>query len=242
MQSYFHYNVRKDRRRLRSVLVLIIAPLFQACLLAMLTLIFSLSCVEETGGIILLGGTVCVCVLVGMLLCWGWYELISCKIAANSRYTYFDILPKTLIYSRYSGSRIVNGRRCALRTLYAIPLKSLGEVTVSGAAKNKGTLEISGEIRRYLLDSEQLGYHIVDGEAVFDRWWLEHGAFETIKRIKIPCIFGGVKRLSHEIETAKKRYDEIPPPRPHIFKEADYIRRRPKPRVMPENLSYNRKW
>lgn len=239
MQTYFHYNIKKDRKRMGYGIALIVAPLFQASLLAMLMIFFSLGCVEEPDNIAMLSAVACGCILAAMLLSWLWYELYAHKIAANSRYTYFDILPKCLVFSRYEGSHPYNHGRAAIRTLYVIPLKTFSEAAVHANGKE---LVIKGNIRIYSMNSEMLGYHVGDGEMTFDHWWLDHGAYQTVSSVKIPHFFGSAKRLEKEVLAAKKRFDEAPVPKPYVFKEADFIRRRPKPRVLPEDFSYNRRW
>ena len=92
------------------------------------------------------------------------------------------------------------------------------------------------------MDSDFLGYHVRGGDCEFDRMWLNEGCFEELDEAVIPASFGKPERLCKALAEAKKRFDEIPPPRRYVFREADFVRRRPKKRVLPDDMDFSRSW
>ena len=129
------------------------------------------------------------------------------------------------------------GRNAVFRELYLIPFGKLESVSPSGRK-----LVIRGEIRRYGMESDFLGYHIKKGDIEFDRPWLNIGSFVTLRTAELPCYFGDPAKICEAISAAKKRFDEAPKPQKHQFREADYIRRRPVRRALPDNPDFSRTW
>ena len=146
---------------------------------------------------------------------------------------------RAFIFSRYAGEYSLRGEKTILRTVYVIPMKTFVSAQYD---KKKHTLSLKGDIREYMGDSETLGYHIKKGEPDFDRWWLNTNGFKQRNELIIPPIFGSQKNLLRAIKIAKRRFDNIPPPKPYKFKEPDFVRRRPKARPMPEGMTFNRNW
>lgn len=178
-------------------------------------------------------------IFLGLFICFVTAQLGYKKIRRNSRYTYIDIQEKAVILSLYGGEYRMSGEKIIVRELYLMPFEEIKSITPE---KNGHGVILSGTFRRYSMNSANLGYHIKDGEIVFDRQWLNIGGFEEIKTVRIPSLFGSQKRVMDSLKEGKKHYLEIPKPKPYVFKEADFIRRRAKPRVLPEEFSYSRKW
>lgn len=180
-----------------------------------------------------------VSIAVGLVICFSAAQISYSKTRRHSRYTYLDIQLKGAVFSRYSESYRIMGEKVIFRELYYIPFKELEAVEIS---PDGTSVVVTGKIRRFMMDSDNLGYHVKDGDIEFDHWWLNIGGFSEQKHLVIPPLFGKAKRVSDSLSEAKKRFTEIPPPKKYEFKEAAFIRRRPKPRVMPENLDFSRSW
>lgn len=174
-----------------------------------------------------------------MIICFAAAEFSYKKIRRHSRYTYLDIQLKFIIFSFYGGEYHSGGRRIIVRDLYYIPLDGLKNVTPE---KKGGGVILSGDFRHYCMNSENLGYHVKDGEISFDREWLNIGGFEKITSVRIPRAFGKAEKVINSIGYALERYNNLPKPKPYVFKEADFIRRRAKPRYLSDDFSFERKW
>jgi len=237
IRTYFHFVPKKEEKRLKKLLFSVSVLCSEICIAAFIVLIFNFLTARNYDVIFQVTGAICAVILVGMIICFASAELSHRKIRRNSRYTYLDIQLKFIIFSAYGGEYTSGGERIIVRDLYYIPLKEL-----KAAESPKKGIILTGKIRHYCMNSENLGYHIKDGEAVFDREWLNIGGFEEIETVNIPPIFGKSERVLRSINYSLERYAQIPPPKPYVFKEADFIRRRAKPRYLPEDFMFERKW
>ncbi|MBP5605640.1 MAG: hypothetical protein J6X60_08875, partial [Ruminiclostridium sp.] len=92
------------------------------------------------------------------------------------------------------------------------------------------------------MESDHLGYHTKNGDICFDNIWLNAGSFEELDGAELPARFGSPARICGALTKAKKRFDELPRPKKYEFREADFIRRRPRKRLLPDNPDFSRKW
>lgn len=239
MKNYFHCKTEIYLRRRRTIIILTVVPLFQVCVIVMLIMQLTFRSLSDRDYLYPLLIVIAACVLLSMLISWFVFEKTEKAIKRNSRYTYFEIDRKVLIFSRYAGEFAVRGIRTTNRILYVIPLKTLQSAELT---PKKRSLTLKGVIREYSGDSTTLGYHIKRGNIDFDRWWLNDNGFTEKNELLIPPLFGSRNYLLKMIRLSKKQFDNTPPPKPYKFTEAAFVRRRSKPRPMPEGMSFERKW
>lgn len=242
MRSYFHCSTAKLRRRRTAALILIGSVCAESAVIAFVVMFFGLfgadGSVDHSLSRTMLV-TAAAFVVAGLALCFSAAVSYDRRSARHSRYTYLDLQLKAAVISVYSGEMEVFGEKAVFRELYLIPFKDLISAEPS---RNGKKLEIRGKIRRYGMESEFLGYHVRNGDIEFDRMWLNYGAFVTLDRAEIPAYFGSPVKICAAILEAKKRFDEIPKPKKHEFRESDRVRRRPRPRSLPDDMSFSRNW
>ena len=238
-RTYFHFIPNREKLRLKKLLLCTAGFCAEICVAAFFVLIFNFITACNYDVIFRVMLVICGVILLGMTICFTASELCYKKIRRKSRYTYLDIQLKFIVFSSYGGEYTSGGRKIIVRDLYYIPIKELK--SAEPEKKGKGVI-LTGNFRHYCMNSENLGYHVKDGEAVFDREWLNIGGFEAVGAVRIPPVFGKTERLIESIEFSRKRFAEIPAPKPYVFKEADFIRRRAKPRYLPENFRFDRRW
>ncbi len=239
MRWFYHFSPVKLRKTTRRIILITACFCAEICVAAFIVMFFNFLTAENYDIVLQMLAIICGAILLGMLVCFG-AEMISWrKINRRSRYTYVDIQAKTLIYSSYAGEYTVSGEKVIIRDIYYVPFADFTDARVSGNGKN---VILTGKIRHYCMNSDNLGYHVKDGEVIFDRELLNESGYESLETLRIPAVFGNPERLCRAITEGRVRFEEIPAPRPYVFKEADFIRRRAKPRTMPEDFNYSRKW
>lgn len=223
MENYFHAETQKYIKRCKLILLIIIAPFAQAGFISAFAIILNLRQLDRDN-LILLSVFLGLSVVAAMIASWVCCEVCWNKQKKHSRYTFFDIQQKAAVFSQYSGSIIRFGRRYPLRTVYVIPFKDFEGVSFEDEAKKK--LIINGKIRVYFGDSYNLGYRVKDGNIVFNHWWYDETGFETVSTLKIPSFFEKPQQIANKLLEAKENYEQIPPPKQYVFKEAEAVRRR----------------
>ena len=242
MRSFYHCSTAKYRRRKAAVLVLAGSVCAEAAVIAFLIAFFGHSASDSTGDIALMRNMTAAALMfvaAGLAVCFAASALCDKKAARHSRYTYLDVQLKAAVISIYSGEMTVLGRNAVFREMYLVPFSSFAGAEPSA---NGRKLVIRGKIRRYGMESDFLGYHIRNGDIEFDRMWLNVGSFEELQEIRIPAYFGSPAKISGVFAEAAKRFNELPKPKKHQFREADFIRRRPVRRVLPDNPDFSRTW
>ena len=239
MPSFFHCRTEKYQYRSRAAILCIAAFCTEIALISFFVMFFNIFGAPDRDILLqmlfLAGGSV----FSGLSLCLIIYESTRTIIRRKSRYTYLDIQLKAIVFSRYSKAFRVLGNKKIYRELYIIPLKELNSVSVQGDGKK---ILIKGKMRRYSLDSDNLGYHVKNGDIEMDRWWLNSGGFTETDSLVIDESFGKSEKVVSVLNAAKKRFDELPPPRAYEFKEAEFIRRRKMQRVLPDSFDFSRTW
>lgn len=239
MKRYFHFRTKDIQRKTASLLIFSAVLCAEICIASFFVLIFNFLTARNQDVILRMLVVICGVILLGMVFCFGLWELSQKKIMRGSRYTYLDIQEKAAVLSIYGGEyRGVKGK-VIVRDLYYIPFENLKGIEED---KNGRGVVLTGKIRHYGMNSDFLGYHIKDGDVLFDRQWLNIGGFDQISSVKIPFVFGNNKQVYKSVVEGYKKFLEIPRKGPYVFREADFIRRRAKPRVMPEEFGYRRNW
>lgn len=245
MQEFFHAETSIYAKRFKTVNVAVLLPLGAVCIICAAMIIFNLHSDGDTGLIQLMVYIVIGCVAFGMATVFTGAYIAEKKARRHARFTYFDILPKGMVYSRYAGEHYLYGERTIYRRLYYIPFVSL--VSVSRDAKNApAAMEITGDIREFFMPSDCLGYHIdSDGELSFDNAELNERFFTVGSKLKVSNDFGSTKRLVKSVEYYMERFRNTPEKKP--FKISDHVKQKSKRPMKTSNPMldaprFDRKW
>lgn len=239
MRDFFHWDPSPLLRRRKNLILCAAALCAEICTAAFIMLILNICTAPDEGVIFQTLFIICGTILAGMTFCLITAAACDKKIRRRSRYTYIDIQLKGLVYSSYAGEYRVAGRRIIVRDLYVVPFRELSSVSSGDEGK---VLLLTGKLRHYCMNSENLGYHVKNGDFEFDRPYLNVKGFAEEEKLRVPSVFGSSRRVADSVIAAKKRWSELPEPKPYVFREADFIRRRPKTRVLPESFDYSREW
>ncbi len=245
MRDFFHCDTTIYKKRLKTVLSALLAPLIAVCVFCAANIIFNMRPDGDKGFAQLMIWIAVGCVAAGMIFCFAGSYIADRKCRLHARYTYFDILPKGMIYSRYAGQSHLYGERTVYRHLYYIPFSSLTEV-LRDPKRSPFELTICGVAQQYFQPSDCLGYHIdEDGELQFDNPELMERHFEFRGKLVISHDFGRTKQLQRSIEHYLEQYKNAPQKKQ--FNIADHIAVKSKKPLRTSNPmldapSFDRKW
>lgn len=244
MRDFFHCDTAIYKKRLKMVLAALIAPLAAACVFCSANIVFNMRADGDSGFALLMVYIALGCVAAGMIFCFAGAYIADRKARFHARYTYFDILPKGMIYSRYAGQHHLYGERTIYRRLYYIPFDGVKQIIRD--PKQPFSLVITGDIRGYFLPTDRLGYHIdEEGDLLFDSPELMQRHFVCREKLEISRDFGRTKQLDISIRHYMELYRNAP--KKKQFNIADHITARPRKPMRTSNSmldapSFNRKW
>lgn len=238
MNTYFHAYTEKYIKRRTKAIILTVTPLAQFCMMIIWALMFNMKLAADPGFLFSCMLTVGGCVLAGMLLCWFYCAVCERCIRTNRRYTYFEVLQKAAVFSKYKGSYTVFGKRTVIREVCVIPLKNYDRAYLDERKKH---LILTGEIRIYQGESRALGYHVKDGFPVFDKWWYNEAekSYKKVGVIRLPMDFEHPGKIAAALDTAKRGFEKIPPKKEYVFREADIVRKRKELKRLAEEARYS---
>lgn len=245
MRSFFHCDTTIYKKRLKTVLIALLAPLIAVCVFCAANVIFNMRSDGDKDFARLMMWIAVGCVAAGMIFCFAGAYITDRKIRRHARYTYFDILPKGMIYSRYAGQHQLYGEVTIYRRLYYIPFSSFADAQ-RDAKGSPEELTLTGVIQEYFLPSEHLGYHIdEDGELQFDNPELMERHFELRGKLVILHDFGRTKQLQRSVQHYYEQYKNAPVKKE--FNIADYVAIKSKKPLRTSNPllsapSFDRKW
>lgn len=241
MYKFYHCYTRKYERRLRIAMILTITPLAQFGMLILWALLFNLKRLSERDFAAGYLAAEAVVTAAGMLLCWFYGAVSEHYIRVNGRFTYFEILPKAAVFSRYKGGYSLFGKRTVIRRVCVIPLKDYESAYLDESRKH---LILTGKIRVYEGEDRSLGYHVKDGFPDFDRWWYNEAdsSRKTVDMMKLPMDFAKPAKIACALEKAKLEFNALPPKKAYVFKEADIVRKRKELKKLAESRRYMRTW
>lgn len=245
VRNFFHADTEKYRSRLKSILLIVIMPLLAACVFCVVNILLAFSGDPSREFITLMLLVIVGCVLFGMIFTFTAVYFTDLRCRRHAKYTYFDILPKAMIFSLYAGEYVSDGRKIVIRRLYYIPFSGLESVH-RNPKENPAQIILRGEIREYMLPSDDLGYHIDENdELLFDKWELNFRCFSRVNCVDIRSRFGSTKRLERSVNYFWEQFRQIPEKKP--FDISEHIMPRTKRRLHTSNPaleipSYDRKW
>ncbi len=245
MREYFHADTSIYPRRLRTVIVAVLAPLAAVCVFCASNIVLNLRADGDSSLVRLMLGIIAGCAAAGIITCFAGAYITEKKQRRHAHFTYFDILPKGMIYSRYAGEHYLYGERVIYRRLYYIPFDSF--VSVTREAKTApAAITVTGEIREYFFPSEQLGYHIdEEGCLSFDNAELSERHFVTHDKLRINGDFGSTKQLERSVNHYYEQFRNAPKKKEfniaeHVMKKSARPMKTSNPLL--EAPSFDRKW
>lgn len=244
MRDYFHADTTVYRRRFKSLSIIVTVPLFTVCVFCVVNIFLNL----RTGSrefILLMLAIIGGCVLFVMVFEFSALYFTEKLARRHSRYTYFDILPKGMVFSEYAGEYVIYGKRVILRRLYYMPFAGVTEI-LRDPKVNPQALTIKGDVRLFFLPSNDLGYHVnEEGELLFDHRELDSRGYEALPSLEIKKGFGSTKAIERSVRFYLEQFRNIPEKKP--FNISEHIRQRHKKRQNTSNplleaKSYDRHW
>lgn len=245
MRSYFHADCTIYQKRYKRTLITVLVPLAAVCIFCACNIIFNLRTDGNRSFAQIMMYIILGSVAAGIILCFAGAYIVDKKCRRHARFTYFDILPKGMVFSRYAGEYYLYGERTIYRRLYYIPFSGVTDI-IRNSKATPHDIAFSGEIREYFMPSDALGYHInEDGELLFDRTELNERFFELRERLVISEDFGNTKLLETAARYYLEQFKAIPEKKP--FNIADYVMHRSKKPLRTSNPlldapSFDRKW
>jgi len=230
MGDFFHCDTQKYITRRKYILWLTLLPLVQGSVIALLITIVNLRAFYEKEYLMIVVYAVGGAAAFGTLFFYTVFLFTERIVKKQARYTFIELSPKALIFSRYAGDYLSGRKIETTRKLYIVPLADLKSI---GLCEKSGTIyleaEEEGKIREYSDRSERLNYKISEGFPEFDSWWYNENGFGTLLVLKISPIFGNKddsRKLCEKIAETKCIFDNAPKPVPYVHKEPDFIRRK----------------
>ena len=226
-------------------MIAVIMPLLAVCIFCVVNIMMCLRTGASRSVIMLLLAVIGGCVFVGMVTGFAAAYVTEKLVRRHSRYTFFDILPRGMVFSLYAGDYVNFGRQVIQRRLYYIPFSGFAG-TERDPKKAPDCLVIKGEVRSFLLGTERLGYHVdADGNLLFDNPELNERGFERLDRVEIRGQFGSTKSLERSIADYYEQFKNIPEKKAFDISEHISAHTRRKPTTsnpMLELPSFDRKW
>lgn len=223
------------------MMIIVTVPLFALCVFCTVQIVLNYRSDIVTLLLALIGGSV----LAGMIFAFSAVYVAEKHKRRHARYTFFDILPRGMVFSEYAGEYVHWKGRVILRRVYYIPFGKLESVS-RDPLRSPHDITFKGEIRGYFCESGRLDYHVnEDGEVEFDTDLLNWGKFETAAELTVKDRFGNTRRLERSVLFYLERFRNMPEKKP--FNIAEYVSRRSKPKPTTSNPaleapSYNRNW
>lgn len=241
MKYFFHAEVEKYSRRLKHMMLIVSMSIFAVCAFCTVNIVLNIGSEIAYLLLAIIGGFV----FLGMVFAFTAVYITEKYKRRHSKYTYFDFLPKGMIFSEYAGEFTRYGEKTILRKLYYIPFDSVAEV-FRDPKTAPHNLTIKGKIRAYFQETDRLGYHInEDGNLEFDSAELNERLFEIIPEVTVRDRFGNTKRLEKSVNFYLEQYKNTPEKKP--FNISDYVSVRKRVKLYTSNPdletpTYSRNW
>lgn len=241
MKYFFHAETDKYSRRLKHMMLLVSMSVFAVCAFCTINIVLHFGSEIVYLLLAVIGGFI----LLGMIFAFSAVYFTDKYTRRHNKYTYFDFLPKGMIFSEYAGEFTRYGEKIILRRLYYIPFASLTSVSRDPKAAPHN-LTFSGEIRAYFQESDRLGYHIgEDGNLEFDSAELNSRLYEVLPALVVRDRFGNTKKLEKSVNFYLEQFKNTPEKKP--FNISDYVSVQKRTKLHTSNPaleapSFSRKW
>lgn len=243
MKYFFHAETAKYTERLKHMMILTVLSIFAVCIFCTVNIVLNFG----SDIVYLLLGVIGGLVLLGMIFAFSAVYITEKYKKRHSKYTYFDFLPKGMVFSEYAGEYVHFGARVILRRLYYIPFDKLESVS-RDPKTSPHNLTFKGEIRCYCQESDRLGYHISeDGNLEFDSSELNERLFEKIPVLVIRERFGNTKKLEKSVNFYLEQFKNTPEKKPFNISDYVSVQKRRKlhtsnPALEEPSVSFSRNW
>lgn len=243
MKYFFHAEIAKYTARLRHMMILAAMSVFAVCTFCTVNIVMNFGSDIVYLLLVVIGGLV----LLGMIFAFSAVYITEKRKRRHSKYTYFDFLPKGMVFSEYAGEFVRFGDRIILRRLYYIPFDKLTAV-LRDPKTAPHNLTFTGEIREYFQETDRLGYHVSeDGNLEFDSAELNTRLFEVIPTLVIKDRFGNTKKLEKSVNFYWEQFKNTPEKKPFNISDYVSVQKRKKlhtsnPALEEPSVSYNRNW
>lgn len=238
---YFHADVVKYADRLRHMLIIVLVPLLAICVFGTSNIVLNFGSNFSRLLMIIIAASVCF----GMVFTFAAVYFIDKLSRRHSRYTFLDIIPCGVIFSEYAGEFTRYGERIIMRRLYYIPFGKLESVS-RNPKEAPHNIKFKGEIRRYYLETERLGYHITeDNKLEFDTQILNMAYFDIVSEVTVKNRLGNTARLEKSVLHYWEEFKNTPEKAPFDISKFVPERRRHRPKTSNPALeapSFNRNW
>jgi len=223
MKCYFHCDANMYRKRVRTFLEYIVAPVVLIAIFLTVCLLLSLRNLMHSRLLIPAGEIICGVIFVFALISRIMIEVAERKIYAHSKYTYLEIGLKDVVVSLYAGGFTHFGEKTVLRRLFVIPLN---KIEFAEICKGERLIIKTDEpcVREYIGNSDRLGYYFKDGVLTFKEFFFEESGFSLSQQAVVPHRFGDAEEIADSIIAAKERFGDLPPPKPYVFKEMPHVK------------------
>lgn len=238
---YFHADVEKYSDRLRHMLIVVIAPILAICIFSTVNIVLNFGSDFSKLLMLVIAGSI----FLGMVFTFAASYIVDKRRRRHSRYTFFDIIPCGMVFSEYAGEFTRYGDRIIMRNLYYIPFEKLESVSRDPKTAPHN-IQFKGEIRRYYVETERLGYHInEEGHIEFDTAILNDAYFDIIPSVTVKNRFGNTKRLEKSVLYYWEEFKNTPEKAPFDISKYVAVRRRSKPKTSNPALeapTFSRNW
>lgn len=243
MKYFFHAETARYTERLKHMMILTVLSIFAVCIFCTVNIVLNFG----SDIVYLLLGVIGGLVLLGMIFAFSAVYITEKYKKRHSKYTYFDFLPKGMVFSEYAGEYVHFGNRIILRRLYYIPFDKLESVSRDPKTAPHN-LTFKGEIRCYCQESDRLGYHISeDGNLEFDSSELNERLFEEMPVLVIRERFGNTKKLEKSVNYYLEQFKNTPEKKPFNISDYVSVQKRRKlhtsnPALEEPSVSFSRNW
>lgn len=243
MKYFFHAETARYTERLKHMMILTVLSIFAVCIFCTVNIVLNFG----SDIVYLLLGVIGGLVILGMIFAFSAVYITEKYKKRHSKYTYFDFLPKGMVFSEYAGEYVHFGARVILRRLYYIPFDKLESVSRDPKTAPHN-LTFKGEIRCYCQESDRLGYHISeDGNLEFDSAELNERLFEEMPVLVIRERFGNTKKLEKSVNYYLEQFKNTPEKKPFNISDYVSVQKRRKlhtsnPALEEPSVSFSRNW
>ncbi|MBP1563575.1 MAG: hypothetical protein J6C38_07645 [Oscillospiraceae bacterium] len=243
MKYFFHAETARYTERLKHMMILTVLSIFAVCIFCTVNIVLNFG----SDIVYLLLGVIGGLVLLGMIFAFSAVYITEKYKKRHSKYTYFDFLPKGMVFSEYAGEYVHFGARVIMRRLYYIPFDKLESVSRDPKTAPHN-LTFKGEIRCYCQESDRLGYHISeDGNLEFDSSELNERLFEEMPVLVIRERFGNTKKLEKSVNYYLEQFKNTPEKKPFNISDYVSVQKRRKlhtsnPALEEPSVSFSRNW
>lgn len=183
-------DLKKLKKRYRSLTVAVSVPFFQFVLIIVLLLKFTSESSSVTGFDILAMDLIYIgtalflsIVIIGIIISKHFLKV-------HKMNTFIDISSRVLIISRHGQTYLDKFKKKYYKRLYIINLSELESINLV-----KRKIVIKGKIRILYEKSDWLLYSFTDKGILFDKWWFDNNAGKIVNSVEIPNYFQDAPRL-----------------------------------------------